>query len=1486
MPRPNPPERSNAITDEFIGHILPTWLRQASPAQIRTLRSLFKAHAASQDQVRNAMRELVPLQHFARQELATLLAGRLPHGTDLEPLQWLEVTPSFERVPGALWPLYQPAYKRQHGTLRLMQNFAEDVSFYEGTGLVQPGDYRVLSGDAATLVADCRALDLGARYQALLGRVFNPTTCAWLAEGKRAGLKLAIEIANLQGHLQAFEQIALREIADGNPVLQEAGLRSTARTLKVLDCVVADAMVVQLRDNRGADRGAVLYLPSAPSMALRCYPTWGALGDQLVHALRGDDYREYFSQLIAIGERSTFLDTLGQRLKDDQPDLGLEQVEAEGDIFAALVGQQVQRAKDDARLLLVCTADADEHAAGQRLQQWRSAGMTLASLAGLFIPVVGELLLGQFVVQVTREVYEGLSDWHQGHQHEALEHMLGVAEVLAVNAAVAGGASVVASAFTRSRFVEGLDPVDVEGRKRLWSNDLGPYTGLPDADGPMFTGASAQPRPWLRLHGHYYQVHRPVVNGPWRLLHRQRARAYGPAVDRIGEHGWRLRQARPLEWQDEARMLDSLWPQQAGFDVRQARQVLNAAGMDQDELRGLLVENRELPVNLRDTLQRLGADARIERFFRAIQYDATTAHDTEIQEWCMQQVGIRGLEENHVASALLAAEPGLREPLLEHLTRAAANNDPLLTLLRRDFPGLPQAYAESLLTQVTGLQRTLALAEAKLPLSVAGKARSLSQSARLNRSVEGLYSASSCGDDSAALVLALLGQLPNWPRGVNLALHEGSPFGRRLALLDTQGEAAATTVLVRQQGQFRLYDSQGLALGLEGEAPTGLFEVITALLSAEQRKALSLGDDQPAARLREMLHTLLPDTTAQRIRLLGWREEPVWFNPGRRLPDGRVGYPLSGRGQGVRDARQVLRDRLRALYPGLADAELDQEFEQLLAEEGPAYSRLLEREDDYDQLEQHLNRWVSADLQESRQAVRQRFSETVQRAWRRQGDPSRSGQGQRLSVNNLSVRTLPQLPGQVAFPQVTELVINGTPLSVVPPEFLQGFQALRELNLANNQLLQLPAGIGYLVGLRSLRLGYNRIRMDSRAVAVLASLPELSHLDLTHNPIGALQMRFNQLPRLSELNLRHCGLVAWPSNIELCGLLQRADLRGNQLSVVPPDILQMPHAYRRVFLVDGNPLPRMEVMRLFALDPVQEHLHQPEALHVVDVQRTRSLWIAADASDVDAQRWDRLQSMPGSAGFIRLLGLLEHTSDFTEAHAVLAGRVSGLLTAIERDAGLREDVLALADQPVACENSVAARFSDLQVRLATAQADQLEPGAMQGTELLALGRGLFRLQRLERFALNEIRGRVEARERVDRDAVTLFYRVQLRQRLSLPGQPVSMLHGTAAEVRPAQVEAALAAVRAAETPQALAQDLSQRRFWQRFLRNRQGAAFTAIEQTYTQRLGQLEGQAPPLPDDELRRQRGELAGQQAAELELLMHELTRQFLYGLERGRS
>lgn len=1466
--------------DTFIGATLPEWLKRASKGQINTLRTSLNAHHASQARLRELTVELLPLQQFAEQHLAVLLDAPLPDGQAFAQLEWLRIAPRFGTLPGTLQPTYEYSQTRENGLLRLMRNFAAGTGYYKGTGLVLPGREQPLNATLEALIEACRTLNVGQRYQDELERIFHPATLATLAEDKRSGLKLATEVAALQGSISSDVQIALREVADHGQAHRQQGLKGTPMLLTALEQPVADGLLIPLHDTAGAARGIVLYLPSDPYQALRFFTTAQAMNSALALLLQRADYWQYFTQLISLEHRAGFVTTLAKRLRDDQPDLQLEGAIQGTGIFAQLASQQVQRVKGDARLLLVPTTDADSRVVRARHAEWKAVGLDLVNLAGLFIPVVGALLLGQLVVQTCSEVFEGVRDWSRGHQHQALEHLLGVAETLAATAATVVGAS-----YLRSAFVASLEPVTLgNGRARLWHFDAAHYRSMPGAIDLLEEGRYGEGgRRWIRLDERYHEVHQPISDGPYRLRHAAGEGGYGPIVLHNGERGWRLMREQPLTWQEPARMLDVLWPQHPPIEPRQAERILQVAGVDEDELRGVLVENRPAPVNLGQTLRAFQAHARIERFFARVRLKTLMPSDSALLAWSEGQPGVgKGLEQT------LAHESQLRPQLFTHLTAQPFAEDPLSLLVKRDFPGLPAAYVNEVVGRAGEVERAMARVEQRLPLSCASNAHTLLRLARLNRALAGLYLSTAYSDLTGELVLTLLDsfELEN----LDIDLRDGAVDGRSIKHLGSGGHSEAERILVRHEGTFELYNGLGEQQVMTLAVPGCIFEAIVAALTPAQRAAMQLIAKDSANQLREQLLNRLPTSHSGIGRMLRWPEQGAWFNPGRRLDDGRVGYPLSGRpSAGPREEQAIIRDQLRSLYPGLDEQALDAEQARLQQGPRPAFEALVALQDDHDQLVQHLNRWVGAELQAGRQTARRLTADSILRAWRLQGEVVPGGEGQRLSLSGAHLSTLPLLPPQIEFHRITVLSLNDSQVTDIPVDFLRPFAALTHLNLSQNQLLRLPTGIAYLPDIRVLRLAHNRIRLDAQAIEILHGLPNLAHLDLSYNRLEVLDLRFYQLSRLSSLNLRHCRLGAWPQRLELCGLLERADLRDNHLRRVPSEIQQMPYAFRRAILVERNPLPAMQLRRLYALDVIDEHGHLPEASALIDLARARRLMVGHADETAQVTRdalWQRLLEQPGSNGLFRLLARLEFTADYSQAGGGRAALVEGLwslLEALDADPVLCRDVFERAAQPLSCSDAVASRFSALQLVVRQAQAETRALNPENRGELLELGRQLFRLDQLEQVAYRDSRQRQAMGEHFDQLALGLAYRVQLRSRLTLPNQPFAMRYPDAAELTQAQVEAAFLQVTRAQTLEALTDSLSQREFWRRYLRQQHVRMFDAISADYTQRIIRLQAQQPALSSAALEEQLSGLREQQSMDTERLISGLTQSYLRAAKR---
>ncbi|NKW20183.1 hypothetical protein GS940_22095 [Rhodococcus hoagii] len=80
----------------------------------------------------------------------------------------------------------------------------------------------------------------------------------------------------------------------------------------------------------------------------------------------------------------------------------------------------------------------------------------------------------------------------------------------------------------------------------------------------------------------------------------------------------------------------------------------------------------------------------------------------------------------------------MREGLMSHLTHRLAIS-PEAAAIQRDFPGLPDAYAEEVVANGTAEQRERLLAQGRPDLGLAEKARLALQEARACRALQGLY---------------------------------------------------------------------------------------------------------------------------------------------------------------------------------------------------------------------------------------------------------------------------------------------------------------------------------------------------------------------------------------------------------------------------------------------------------------------------------------------------------------------------------------------------------------------------------------------------------------------------------------------------------------------------------------------------------------------------------------------------------------------------
>ncbi|WP_367237250.1 NEL-type E3 ubiquitin ligase domain-containing protein [Pseudomonas sp. Rh2] len=115
---------------------------------------------------------------------------------------------------------------------------------------------------------------------------------------------------------------------------------------------------------------------------------------------------------------------------------------------------------------------------------------------------------------------------------------------------------------------------------------------------------------------------------------------------------------------------------------------------------------------------------------------------------------------------------------------------------------------------------------------------------------------------------------------------------------------------------------------------------------------------------------------------------------------------------------------------------------------------------------------------------------------------------------------------------------------------------------------------------------------------------------------------------------------------------------------------------------------------------------------------------------------------PGSGDFFGLLERLRETADFRQNGHALANRVFTMIRLMYGYTSLREDLLTHATETLTCQDSVALCFSNLELRMLVWQAQYAVEG--QQRALLSLGRQLWRLDEVDRIALEDIRARKAA----------------------------------------------------------------------------------------------------------------------------------------------
>ena len=218
--------------------------------------------------------------------------------------------------------------------------------------------------------------------------------------------------------------------------------------------------------------------------------------------------------------------------------------------------------------------------------------------------------------------------------------------------------------------------------------------------------------------------------------------------------------------------------------------------------------------------------------------------------------------------------------------------------------------------------------------------------------------------------------------------------------------------------------------------------------------------------------------------------------------------------------------------------------------------------DEYRMLMQGLDAWTNQTPLSTEEFFRRNTADKIQRSWRlsiatRLGVEELAAGPSWLPATNAGnlylsgglVSDLPALPAS-ALAHVEHLDMSNltAPLDELD-RFLRSFINVKTLNLGRNGLTSLPVALGELKRLTVLNLAANELALNPSMQGCLNQLGGLRELNLEHNRVTSLDVRY--LPGLEVLNLNSTAIREWPRGVLELSFLHQLELNRSAITSVP-----------------------------------------------------------------------------------------------------------------------------------------------------------------------------------------------------------------------------------------------------------------------------------------------------------------------------------------------
>ncbi|HEX4549704.1 NEL-type E3 ubiquitin ligase domain-containing protein [Pseudomonas sp.] len=514
------------------------------------------------------------------------------------------------------------------------------------------------------------------------------------------------------------------------------------------------------------------------------------------------------------------------------------------------------------------------------------------------------------------------------------------------------------------------------------------------------------------------------------------------------------------------------------------------------------------------------------------------------------------------------------------------------SLLQRRYPSLSRRAHDQLLDSAHPQELIELREHARISRRLNDQARIAVQQGRLSRAIAGLYREGLANADSDRLALHVLEQLPGWSADIRLEVREGSIHG---TLLDSIGseQAGVRRCLVKDGDRFRLFDEAGKELRPLDPAGRQFFKSIVKALPEKQRTALRLPATRKAVGLQRRVAA---HARTHRIRMMeSLKLRMPRSRPSLRLPGGRFGYELSGRGQGFgMDAAQVA--HVRDLYPHISEQEAQAFIRQRMraGESNQQISATLaRRQRELDGLRATLEHALAGN--EDRAQV---INDMID-CWRQGLDRDRPPEAV------LRLRGDTPLPALNAdFSHVRTLNMSGARLLAEGDTLLRTFANVQRIELHSVQSSELEAVTARLAGLArvtELSIFGLSLEFSEASLQSLQNMTSLEQLSL----IGDMEtLDVSRLASLRKLEVSG-SLTQWPVGVSGLEHLQSLDLWATQIKAVPPELFAGHERLWRGLKMNWADFTPQDVARVF------DYLQDNRA-HLVDEPQ----WVQQYCADV------------------------------------------------------------------------------------------------------------------------------------------------------------------------------------------------------------------------------------------------------------------------------